>query len=106
MTTRTVNQNPAIRREQAREELRAKLVNGNSVETKAPPNPWRIILGQDPDLKRDTYFIHMELCTRMGVTAYSRWIELEHPYLLRDIPLVRVWWVLARKLDELNGVRL
>lgn len=68
---------------------------------------WFYLLNPECDLGEDTVLVYDELCEQLGQAKLGKWIVDEYPWLLKpETPLLRVWWVLWRKLDELNDCTL
>lgn len=106
VTNALLIQNLSSRRSVARLQLMDKLQTPTPADiTPAPVNIWRILLGDDPTLQADTLALYDTLSERMGRAAFGKWLVMEYPWLERDCtPLIRVWWVLARKADALAAV--
>lgn len=82
-------------RAQARAALLEK-VNGRN----APETPAR-----DTTLQADTEQLYQELIAHMGWLELGRWLVMEYPWLEKPTtPLLRVWWILQRKHDEIMGI--
>jgi len=64
-----------------------------------------IVNRNDPTLWPDILTLYQAIVDNLGLPAFVEWLRIEYPWLEEaSTPLIRVWWILQRKHDEVMGI--